>query len=193
MVKACRGMKHEGSPKMFERNKVDTVNLQQMTVAAEIEIGDGRTLKGKFIIPASRAFFEILNGSGLFLEFEPYGEARMFLAKGSIRSIKLVNAPEGPNLTAKARDIDTFDPHRVLGVEATAGWEEIRSAYHALAKTYHPDRFSGVELPEEVRQYLAAMARRINAAFEALEAPRQTMKMAMQKRAAPVYESRPRF
>ena len=44
-------------------------------------------------------------------------------------------------------------------------------SYFALAKAYHPDRYATAELPEEVRDYLAAMARRINAAHAALEVP----------------------
>ena len=45
---------------------------------------------------------------------------------------------------------------------------EIREAYFALAKVYHPDRYATAELPTEVIEYLFAMARRINAAHAAL-------------------------
>jgi curved DNA-binding protein CbpA len=54
---------------------------------------------------------------------------------------------------------------------AGASREEARQAYFRLAKDYHPDRYATVELPKEVRDYLAAMARRINAAHAALETP----------------------
>ncbi len=57
------------------------------------------------------------------------------------------------------------------GVSPAASREEVRQAYFALAKTYHPDRYAATELPCEVRDYLAAMARRINAAHAALEVP----------------------
>jgi hypothetical protein len=40
-----------------------------------------------------------------------------------------------------------------------------------MAKAYHPDRYATAELPQEVSDYLAAMARRINAAHAALETP----------------------
>jgi curved DNA-binding protein CbpA len=46
-------------------------------------------------------------------------------------------------------------------------------AYFALAKAYHPDRYATAELPAEVRDYLAAMARRINAAHAALDVPQK--------------------
>jgi curved DNA-binding protein CbpA len=46
--------------------------------------------------------------------------------------------------------------------------EDVHRAYLDLAKTYHPDRFAAVELPTEVKNYLAAMARRVNAAHDAV-------------------------
>jgi curved DNA-binding protein CbpA len=64
----------------------------------------------------------------------------------------------------------SFDPHGVLGLKPGATHEEAREAYVRLAKTYHPDRYAAIELPREVRDYLAVMARRVNAAHQALEA-----------------------
>ena len=82
-----------------------------------------------------------------------------------------VGVPRGVNLQARLADADGFDPHRILGIAVGAGREEVRTAYFALAKAYHPDRYVTVELPQEVRDYLAAMARRVNAAHAALEVP----------------------
>lgn len=177
---------------MFERNKIDAGTLQQMTVAADVGLEDGRTLKGKFIMSAARGFFDVLNGPGLFLEFEPYAEERIFIAKASIRSIKMINAPVPQGLNSRPKEIDTFDPYKVLGLEQGAAWDDIRAAYHRLAKAYHPDRYAGVDLPAEVREYVQAMARRVNAAYDALEGPHQVVKAAASNRAEAVYTSRPR-
>ena len=46
----------------------------------------------------------------------------------------------------------------------------MREAYLKLAKVYHPDRYAAAELPAEVREYLSAMARRVNAAYDAWQA-----------------------
>ena len=176
---------------MFERNKIDTASLQQMTVPVEVTLEDGANMRGKFIVPASRTLFEVLNNSGAFIEFEPYGCERSIVAKSSIRAIKIVNAPAASSLAGRGREIDTFDPHTVLGVSRTTPFEEVRQAYLRLTKAYHPDRYSGVELPPEVSTYLAAMAQRVNLAYAALEAPAQVKKVAAQ-RAEPVYTSAPR-
>ena len=35
------------------------------------------------------------------------------------------------------------DPYKVLGVSPTATDEQVKEAYRALAKKYHPDQYSG--------------------------------------------------
>jgi curved DNA-binding protein CbpA len=74
-------------------------------------------------------------------------------------------------------------------VSSGAAWDDVRQAYLTLSKTYHPDLYSSVALPAEVKEYLAAMARRINAAYRALEEPQQTAKRATIEKAKPVFTS----
>jgi hypothetical protein len=130
-------------------------------------------MRGKLLVPQGRSVGDALNGPGAFIEFAPYGEDSRFLAKAQLASVRPVGVPPVPNLQARLADVAGFDPHRVLGVSVGASREEVRQAYFALAKAYHPDRYATAELPGEVRDYLAAMARRINAAHAALEAPQK--------------------
>jgi hypothetical protein len=157
---------------MFERNKIDNVP-ETSAIPIEIACADGSVAKGKLIVPIGRSVADALNGSGDFIEFEPYGGERSFVAKAQLASVKLVGVPKAPNLQARLSDPDGFDPHRILGLPAGASREERRQAYFMLAKAYHPDRYATAELPKEVRDYLAAMARRINAAHAALEVPQK--------------------
>ncbi len=178
---------------MFERVKVDNVSsVQMVAVPVEVAVDDGRSLRGKFLVPQGRGLFEILNGAGAFLEFEPYGGDRIMLAKSSLKSVKMVNVPAAGQLARRANEFDAFDPFSVLGVKPGAPWDDVRQAYHRLAKIYHPDRYANAELPPEVSDYLAVTVRRINAAFAALEAPHQVTRKATAERAEPVYTSRPR-
>jgi DnaJ like chaperone protein len=97
----------------------------------------------------------------------------------------MLGVPRLPNLNARLRDVDGFDPFAVLGVAPGAQREKIKEAYFALAKAYHPDRYAMAELPSEVIEYLFAMARRINAAHAALNVEQKKKAM----REAPVFVS----
>jgi len=176
--------RHSGWRHMFDRNRID--NLPEPSVVpVEVALVDGTITRGKLLVPVGKSVAEALNGAGGFIEFEPYGGERGFLAKAQLASIKPVRVPKAANLGARLSDPDGFDPHAVLGLAAGASREEVRQAYFRLAKAYHPDRYATAELPEEVRDYLAAMARRINAAHAALEVPQKRQRV----REEPIFTS----
>lgn len=56
--------------------------------------------------------------------------------------------------------------YRILGVALSADEAEIKRAYRALAKDYHPDR-----VPVERREWARVQMARINAAYEVLGDP----------------------
>ena len=112
---------------------------------------------------------DVLNGRGAFLEFEPYGGGAQLHRQGAGRLHQAAGRAEAAEpQRARCSDLDGFDPFAVLGIQPGATREDIRQAYFALAKAYHPDRYATAELPTEVIEYLFAMARRINAAHAAL-------------------------
>jgi DnaJ domain len=157
---------------MFERNRIDNVP-EPSAVPVEVTLADGTVARGKLLVPAGKTVADTLNGAGGFVEFEPYGGERSFLAKAQLASVTPVRVPKAPSLGARLGDPGWFDPYAILGLIPGASRDAARQAYFRLAKAYHPDRYAAAELPEEVRDYLAAMARRVNAAHAALEAPQK--------------------
>jgi hypothetical protein len=155
---------------MFERNRVDNAP-EASAVPVEIALADGSVAKGKLLVPMGKTVADALNGSGSFVEFEPYGGERSYLAKSQLASVRPVGVPREHSLQSRLVDVGGFDPCRTLGLGAGATREEVRAAYLAQAKAYHPDRYATAELPAEVRDYLGTMARRINAAYAALDVP----------------------
>ena len=172
---------------MFERTRIDNIP-EPSAVPVEVTLLDGSMLKGKVLVPVGKVLSDALNSSGPFLEFEPYGGDRRFVAKSQISALKLVGVPKAGALHVKGA-ADAFDPHAILGVPQTADWEEIRQSYHKLAKLYHPDRYASASLPDEVGDYLANMVRRVNAAYAALDVPQAEKKAPAPAapRAQPIY------
>ncbi len=72
------------------------------------------------------------------------------------------------NQQRRNSDKSGFNPHAVLGVEKSVTAEDLREAYLALVKRYHPDRFASMDLPQEMKDYAAAMQARINMAYQQL-------------------------
>lgn len=139
----------------------------------EITLEDGQELKGRLSLPPGRTLVDVLNGTATFVEFEVNGGERMYIAKSALHCVKPMNVPAAPDLWAGPTDGSGFDPYSVLGVTHGASREVAHEAYLGLAKVYHPDRYAAVELPKEVSEYLAVMARRINAAYQALDGERK--------------------
>ncbi len=172
---------------MFERNKIDTA--EQGLIAVEITLADGQILAGKVAIQLGRNLIDVLNGTTAFLEFMPFEGERTFLAKATVAAMRPLDVARPNGLAVRLRDLEDFDPHGVLGVAGAAPWDVIRQAFVQLAKTYHPDRYSNVQLPDEVASYLAAMARRINVAYATLETSHLARKNAVTLRQEAVYTS----
>ena len=57
-----------------------------------------------------------------------------------------------------------MNPYEVLGVSPSASAEEIRSAYMALVKKYHPDRYQDSDLKKQAEEKM----KQINAAYDML-------------------------
>lgn len=66
-------------------------------------------------------------------------------------------------LAAERREALGPDPHEVLGVRRSAGPDEIRAAYRALAKKHHPD-----VAPPDQRPAAEQRMRRIQHAYDTL-------------------------
>lgn len=174
---------------MFERNKID--NAPAMTaVPVTLTLSDGKAEKGRLYTPIGRPLHEHLNGTGQFLEFEPYGGERGYVAKNQVFTVVPIGIPKAPTLPPPSRNCDDFDPYSILGVPSGSDWATVRAAFVERTKTYHPDRFANIALPKEVQDYLANVARRINLAYETLASAQQTKKEAAAVSSAPISTSR---
>jgi hypothetical protein len=177
---------------MFERGRIDNRAPEPTGIPVELELMDGTLAKGKLMVASSHAPLDAINNAGGFVEFVPYGAEPRLVSKSTIASIKLVGVPRAPHLKPRAGLADDFDPHAILGIQEDCTWDQIRAAYVQLSKAYHPDRYSSASLPAEVADYLETMARRINAAYAALETTERTARRYRAELTPAVFTSRPR-
>lgn len=62
------------------------------------------------------------------------------------------------------------DPYKVLGISPSASEEEIKSAYRALARKYHPDKYRDSDLAELATEKM----KEVNAAYEEVQKLRKS-------------------
>lgn len=129
---------------------------------------DGTRVRGTILQPRDKSLRELFSMPDTFIDFDSADAGPIVIAKASIASFRVHAMPIADQLDKKARVLDKSDPHAILGVPVGASRDDIRSAYVALARTYHPDRFAATELPSEIADYIDTMARRINAAYAEL-------------------------
>lgn len=61
------------------------------------------------------------------------------------------------------------DPYKILGVPPTATDDEVKSAYRALAKKYHPDNYAGSPVADLADEKM----KEINQAYDTIMAQRK--------------------
>ena len=147
-----------------------------------VEIQGEAPVDGLIAIPPEATLASALNGDGGFLEFEVGGE-RAYLAKSAVRRVTpLPDRGEGmaprPASFALEGRFASEDPRVVLGVRAGESDERVRHAYHALARSFHPDRLESQGLPGELVAYAGQVLAAINAAFAMLERERRARRAA---------------
>jgi hypothetical protein len=135
-----------------------------------ITLSDDTVMTVAVRMPLSNRLGDALNAPDPFLDVVTAGGEQQYIAKTAIRSVRSMEMPKADQLDLEARQAGfaELDPHAVLGISKDAPPDEVRQAYHRMARLYHPDRIASYELPKEIKDYARAMLVRINLAFEQL-------------------------
>ena len=148
----------------------ETETRSECVAHVEVRLSDGSATQGILKLTGKQGLKETLNGPGEFVFLEAYDGTQSYVSKRGIREVRPLMGPKAIDFRARSKAIEQLDPYAVLGLRPGASPEQIRKAYHTLARTYHPDRYASAQLPTEVLEYLIVVVRRINAAHAALKA-----------------------
>ena len=142
---------------------------QGQRALAILQLNDGKKLPVSVKLGLTGKLAETLNNAEPFLDAIAGGGQQVFINKRCVDRVEISDPPQAKlNQQRRAADKAVFDPHAVLGVQRGASHDEVRAAWAALAKSYHPDRFANLDLPQEMKDYAAAMQARINMAYQQL-------------------------
>lgn len=155
---------------MFERNRIEYQGeAQRKAHLVEVALSDGSVVKGRINVSVTKSLAEELNGPAAFIEFHTLSGEKTLLSKGRIATVTTFDPPKTDQLDRNLQQAESLDAYQVLHVARGASLDEIKSAYHRLAKAYHPDRFAASSLPQEMADYVSAMSRRLNLAYAMLQ------------------------
>lgn len=133
-----------------------------------VELTSGERLQGNIVLARAQKLTDALNRPDAFIEFERDGRA-MSIAKSAMASVASLDLPKTDQLTPRVAATG-FDAYRMLEVQPDATHEQVRAAYIAKARLYHPDQFANHPLPPEVSEYLKATFIHVQTAYEELSA-----------------------
>lgn len=142
---------------------------ERQRVAVTLTLASGDVLNGHVFIGRAQKLRDLLNNPDTFIDFEKRDSTVAMIAKRAITAIAAIDLPRTDHLTRRTNSAATFDPYHTLGVDPGANPGEVRAAYLAKARLYHPDKLASKDVPREVGDYMNAMFIRIQKAYDELD------------------------
>ena len=142
----------------------------QNVVAVALKLVSGETEKGHLNAGITGNLADALNKPTPFVELIGSDGKITMISKTAVERIDLIEVPKTNQLSKRLADEGLPNPYKVLGVAEAASAKKIKAAYHDLARRYHPDNYSGEDIPKEITDYASAMFMRITSAYNDLKA-----------------------
>ncbi len=155
---------------MFDRGTAPSRSeTDTKAIHVRVELAGGVERFGIVRVPADKSLDAVLAREDGFLRFEHCTGEPAHLGKKHIVAIEPFEPPACDELTVGHKRFEAVNPYDVLGVREGASLADVRAAYLAMAKKYHPDHYAQIELPSEVAAYFSSVARRLNLAYDLIE------------------------
>jgi hypothetical protein len=161
---------------MFRRNS------DGIAVPASVRMNDGAILIGTINCGASGRLENLLSGDCSFIEFVSKDGQQRFVARHQVASIEplaVISEPFLPDPTEEA------DPFELIGVKHGDSVETALAAFQRKLYVYHPERWSGDDIPFEFTRYASEKTRQLNMAFTEVRAALQAEEQERSERRRP--------
>lgn len=145
---------------------------ERQRVAVTLTLSSGEVLNGHVFLATAQKLRDLINNPDQFIDFEKRDNTVAMIAKRAIAMIAAIDLPRTDQLHRRTIGAASFDPYHTLGVDRGANAGEVRAAYLAKARLYHPDKLASKDVPKEVGDYMNAMFIRIQKAYDELETTR---------------------
>lgn len=149
---------------MFGSNETE-----RQRVAVTLTLHSGEILNGHVFLGRAQKLRDLMNNHDQFIDFEKRDDTLTLIAKSVIAMIAPIDLPRTDQMTRRLQSGTAFDPHQILTVDRGANPGEVRAAYLAKVRLYHPDKLAAKDVPKEVVDYMNAMFIRIQKAYDELE------------------------
>jgi len=169
---------------MFNSQQTSTPT-EKTFIPVILTLVDGERLTGGIAIPHKAKLGDLLNSSDKFALFKTNAGDPIYLALNSIAAVRSNEKPSTNQLERSLQQLELVNPYTILQVKPGVDKAGLRTAYHQLVKHYHPDQYSNIKLPKEVRAYLESVVQRLNAAYHELFNELERLEKARQKKMAP--------
>ena len=143
---------------------------EKQRVAVTLTLHSGDVVNGHVFLGTAQKLRDLLNNPDPFIDFEKRDNTLTLIAKRAIAMIAAIDLPRTDQLLRRGLGSSGFDPYQTLSVDRGANQGEVRAAYLAKARLYHPDKLASKDVPKEVADYMNAMFIRIQKAYDELEA-----------------------
>ncbi len=126
---------------------------------------DGSEIEGRLLCGMSGLIDSALNTDHQFVQLKDQHNDTSFIAKTYIARLAPKKSAHQTMPVLNVNMGKAGNWSEILGVDRNSTPEEVKQAYHNLAKAYHPDMFS-IDMPLEIKNYASTMLSRFNVAYE---------------------------
>jgi hypothetical protein len=145
---------------------------ERQRIAVTLTLDSGEILNGHVFLGQAQKLRDLLNNPDGFIDFEKRDNTLTLIGKHAVAMIAAIDLPRTDQLLRRTQGSTGFDPYHTLGVDRGANAGEVRAAYLAKVRLYHPDKLASKDVPREVIDYMNAMFIRIQKSYDELESAR---------------------